>query len=271
MFSNGRGFVESISTKCHNVGLYVCQRAAHAIIAEIGPLRVSGDALQAINMFIDEFLALLIVTASSLDLVRIKTAVINLLPYSLGKNALVEAEIELKQQIDSEQHDFTIYEKMRSLGNDGSFPEAQVILLLQEACANYCTLAATQKDIDSLKSYTLSLQQTDTDVAVAPVIVIYVTAIVEHIAEYILNSVAMTADQMDAEHVRVKELQLSLIDDPQISPLFQRMSLKDKLEVGIHQTADKEVMHIYTRLYLLHLEKSIYVPKLLCYVAFTCA
>jgi hypothetical protein len=219
------------SYSCHNLGFYVCQRAAHAIIAEIGPLRVSSDALQAINVFIDEFLALLVVSASSLDLVRIKTAVIQLLPHSLGKNALVEAEIELKQQIDSKQHDFTTYEKMRSLGNDGLFPEAQVILLLQQACASYCTLAADQKDTDSLRSYN---PQADADVTIAPVIAIYVTAIVEHIAEYMLNSIAMTADQIDAEHIRVKEVLLCLIDDPQLSPLFRRMSLKDKLEVGIY-------------------------------------
>jgi hypothetical protein len=160
-----------------------------------------------------------------------------------------------------------MYEKMRSLGNDGLFPEAQVILLLQEACANYCTLAADQKDTDSLRSLN---QQIDSAIAIAPVVVIYVTAIVEHIAEYILNSVAMTADQMDAEHIRVKEVLLCLIDDPQVSPLFRRMSLKDKLEVGIHFNYEENSIHIYTRLHMLHLEKSIYISKLLYYVTFTC-
>lgn len=210
-----------------NVGQYVCQRAAHAIIAEIGPLRVSSDALGAINLFIDEFLALLIISASSLDLVRLKTAVVQLLPQSLGKNALVEAEIELKHQVESEHHDFTSYEKMRSLVNqDGIFPVDQVIPLVQSACAAYCTLASD--DNQSMRS--LCTKKTG-NIIIAPVVVIYVTTIVEHIAEYVLNSVAMTADQVDAEHIRVKEVLLALLDDPQVSMLFRRMNLKDKLEV----------------------------------------
>ncbi|KAI7875092.1 uncharacterized protein EV154DRAFT_472890 [Mucor mucedo] len=200
-------------------GHYVCQRAAHAIIAEFGPIRVSSDALSAINLFLDEFLALLIMSASTLDLVLLKTAVVQLLPHSLGKNSLVEAEIELKHQIEAEQHDFTTYEKMRHT----VYPPEQIIPLLQLACTDYCTLAAENHSSNAPHL------QNDT-ITIAPVVVIYVTAIVEHIAEYILNSVAIAADQADAEHIRVKEVLLALLDDPQVNKLFRRMSLKEKLE-----------------------------------------
>ncbi|KAL9557827.1 hypothetical protein MBANPS3_001218 [Mucor bainieri] len=206
-------------------GYYVCQRAAQAIIAEIGPLRVSSDALQAINVFLDEFLALLVITAASLDLVLLKAAVVQLLPYSLGKNALVEAEIELKNRIaeseaDEDEHqnqlDLSTYEKMRLLNAESV---NQIIPILQAACADFCTLAAE----------THHTQEKHQDM-IAPVVVIYVTAIVEHIAEYVLNSVAMTADQTDAEHIRVKEVLLCLLDDPQAGSLFRRMNLKETLE-----------------------------------------
>ncbi|KAL0144261.1 hypothetical protein V8B55DRAFT_1484983 [Mucor lusitanicus] len=208
-------------------GYYVCQRAAQAIIAEIGPLRVSSDALQAINVFLDEFLALLVITAASLDLVLLKAAVVQLLPYSLGKNALVEAEIELKNRIaeseaaaDQDEHqnqlDLSTYEKMRLLNAESV---NQIIPILQAACADFCTLAA--------ETHHTQERHQDT---IAPVVVIYVTAIVEHIAEYVLNSVAMTADQTDAEHIRVKEVLLCLLDDPQAGGLFRRMNLKETLE-----------------------------------------
>ncbi|GAN09473.1 conserved hypothetical protein [Mucor ambiguus] len=206
-------------------GYYVCQRAAQAIIAEIGPLRVSSDALQAINVFLDEFLALLVITAASLDLVLLKAAVVQLLPYSLGKNALVEAEVELKNRIaeseadeDEQQNqlDLSTYEKMRLLNAESV---NQIIPILQAACADFCTLAAE----------TYHTQEKHQDM-IAPVVVIYVTAIVEHIAEYVLNSVAMTADQTDAEHIRVKEVLLCLLDDPQAGSLFRRMNLKETLE-----------------------------------------
>ncbi|KAL7316281.1 hypothetical protein PS15m_005398 [Mucor circinelloides] len=208
-------------------GYYVCQRAAQAIIAEIGPLRVSSDALQAINVFLDEFLAILVITAASLDLVLLKAAVVQLLPYSLGKNALVEAEIELKNRIaeseadnNEDEHqnqlDLSTYEKMRLLNNESV---NQIIPVLQAACADFCTLAAE----------THHAQEKHQDM-IAPVVVVYVTAIVEHIAEYVLNSVAMTADQTDAEHIRVKEVLLCLLADPQAGSLFRRMNLKETLE-----------------------------------------
>ncbi|CEP12595.1 hypothetical protein [Parasitella parasitica] len=210
-------------------GYYVCERAAQAIIAEIRPMRVSSDALQAINTFLDEFLALLVITAASLDLVLLKAAVIQLLPYSLGKTALVEAEIELQNRIpeseDDEQNqlDLSNYEKMRLLKSDSI---DKIIPILQAACADFCTLAAENHNSNSPDNNDNSNEQ---DI-IAPVVVIYVTAIVEHIAEYVLNSVAMTADQTDAEHIRVKEVLLCLRDCPQVGSLFRGMNLKEKLE-----------------------------------------
>lgn len=190
-------------------------------------MRVSGDALGAINLFIDEFLALLLMTSRSVDLVQLKTAVVQLLPYSLGKNALVEAELELKQQVEQRQaeYDFSSYEKIRTLTGE-EFPQDQLIPLLQVACADYCTLTADDTNSDSKSTINNS-----NNVVIPPVVVIYVTAIVEHIAEYLLNAVAMTADGASAEHIRVQEVLISLLEDPQLHNLFQRMSLKSKLEV----------------------------------------
>lgn len=220
-------------------GQYVCQRAAHTIIAEIGHMRVSGDALGAINLFIDEFLALLLMTSRSVDLVHLKTAVLHLLPHSLGKNALVEAELVLKQQVEERQteYDFSSYEKMRTL-NGQQFPQDQLIPLLQVACADYCTLTADDTNSDSKSTINNS-----NNVAIPPVVVIYVTAIVEHIAEYLLNAVAMTADGASAEHIRVQEVLLSLLEDPQLNNLFQRMNLKSKLEkrVSTHPTMNTNI------------------------------
>ncbi|PKC00401.1 hypothetical protein RhiirA5_365745, partial [Rhizophagus irregularis] len=69
--------------------LYISQRAANAIIADVAPYRISSEALSAINNFLDEFLYFLIDSARSLDLIRIKDAISQVLPTSLGKNAIV--------------------------------------------------------------------------------------------------------------------------------------------------------------------------------------
>lgn len=206
----------------------------------------------------DEFLALLVITAASLDLVLLKAAVVQLLPHSLGKNALVEAEIELKNQIadseDEEQNqlDFSTYEKMRLLNNESV---NLIIPILQAACADFCTLAAENSNSQ--------VNQIDIQNTIAPVVVIYVTTIVEHIAEYILNSVAMTADQTDAEHIRVKEVLLCLLDDPQAGNLFRRMNLKEKLEVCVVYCIGESLV-----IHALFLETSFCLSKLF---TFTCA
>jgi hypothetical protein len=53
----------------------------------------------------------------------------------------------------------------------------------------------------------------------------------EHIAEYLLTAVAMTAEHEDTDYVRVKEVFLALIDDIQLGDVFNRMDLHDKMEV----------------------------------------
>lgn len=194
---------------------------------------------------------MLIRSSRSIDLVQLKSSVIQLLPHSLGKNALVEAEIELKQQVETEQHDFTSYEKMRIL-NRNNFPVEEIIPILQIACADYCTL--TSDDNNNINRTTTN----NNNINIPPVVVIYVTAIVEHLAEYLLNTVAMTADQADAEHIRVKEVLVTLLDDPQVNVLFQSMNLKEKLEV-INNNNKKKVKGCggrggfnYILLYLCH-------------------
>lgn len=102
------------------------------------------------------------------------------------------------------------------------FSMEELVPCLQVACTQHCTLAA---------DHHVPLVVNYGSIKIAPVVVIYLTAIVEHIAEYVLNSVAITADQADAEHIRVKEVLLALLDDPQVSKVFRRMNLKDRLEV----------------------------------------
>lgn len=52
--------------------------------------------MRSINTFLDEFLWNILSTARSLVTDRIKAAVLKILPTSLGKAALLEAEVELK-------------------------------------------------------------------------------------------------------------------------------------------------------------------------------
>ncbi|ORZ02815.1 hypothetical protein BCR43DRAFT_482217 [Syncephalastrum racemosum] len=202
---------------------YICSSAANAIISEIGPYRVSSDALQTINQFLDEFLVFLLSSSLSLDLSRIKAVVFTLLPSTLGKNAIVEAELEVKTFTETEAIDYESYERMRTLGNGGPFPVHDALPLLREKCLEFCTLADKDDNVSLMHQASPAIQ-------ISPIVAIYVTTIIEHIAEYVLTAIAMTAEHEDTEFIRMKEVFLALMDDVQVGGVFYRMELREKLE-----------------------------------------
>lgn len=75
---------------------YLSSRSSDVILSDIRPIQLKAEALRSINTFLDEFLWNILSTARSLVTDRIKAAVLKILPTSLGKAALLEAEVELK-------------------------------------------------------------------------------------------------------------------------------------------------------------------------------
>ena len=75
---------------------YLSSRSSDVILSDIRPIQLKAEALRSINTFLDEFLWNILSTARSLVTDRIKTGVLKILPTSLGKAALLEAEVELK-------------------------------------------------------------------------------------------------------------------------------------------------------------------------------
>jgi hypothetical protein len=75
---------------------YLSSRSSDVILSEIRPIQLKIEALRSINTFLDEFLWNILSTARSLVTDRIKAGVLKILPTSLGKAALLEAEVELK-------------------------------------------------------------------------------------------------------------------------------------------------------------------------------
>lgn len=194
---------------------------------------MSTDALQAINQFLDEFIVLLLTCSLSLDLSEIKSVVFSLLPSTLGKNAIVEAELEVKTFTETESIDYELYERMRNLGsNQNKFPLDEAVSLLREKCFEYCTLADKDDQLYLQKSIRNKRNEADMKVIIPPIVAIYVTTVMEHIAEYLLTAVAMTAEHEETDYVRVKEVFLALIDDIQLGDVFNRMDLRDKMEVS---------------------------------------
>ena len=75
---------------------YLSSRSADVILSEIRPTRLKSDALIFINAFLDELLWLILNSARSLAPQRLKAGLLRVLPTPLGKEALLEAELELR-------------------------------------------------------------------------------------------------------------------------------------------------------------------------------
>jgi hypothetical protein len=164
-----------------------------------------------------------------LDLSEIKATIFNLLPSTLGKNAIVEAELEVKTFTETESVDYEVYEHMRKMAKD-TFPVDEAISLLREKCFEYCTLADKEDQLYLQKS--IQKRNNNKTIIISPIIAIYVTTIMEHIAEYLLTAVAMSAEHEETDYVRVKEVYLALIDDVQLGNVFSKMNLKERTEVS---------------------------------------
>ena len=88
---------EEVSANLASLGpQYLSSRSSDVILSDIRPIQLKTEALCSINTFLDEFLWNILSTARSLVTDRIKAGVLKILPTSLGKAALLEAEVELK-------------------------------------------------------------------------------------------------------------------------------------------------------------------------------
>lgn len=167
--------------------------------------------------------------AQSLDLAQFKSAVAHTLSYtSLGKNAIVEAELELKSYLATAETDaeLDLYERMRPIKFGPALPLHMVVQQFRHRSDEYGALISPQSKITPTVP--------DKSTILSSIVAMYITAIIEHIAEYILLGVARTCEAEDMEHVRIKEVYATLLEDTQVGSAFSRMELKTRLEKRIY-------------------------------------
>lgn len=78
-------------------------KAADVILSDVRPTSIVPDALRAINILLDELLWLILAHARSLDTSRLKSGVLKSISTQLGKDAVLEAEIEIRAYRDKTQ------------------------------------------------------------------------------------------------------------------------------------------------------------------------
>lgn len=75
---------------------YVSIRSAEVILSDIRPIKLKIEALNSVNVLLDEFLYSILEAARSLTTEKLREGLLKVLPTALGKEALLEAEVELR-------------------------------------------------------------------------------------------------------------------------------------------------------------------------------
>lgn len=76
--------------------MYISAHSAEAILSDFRPLKLQPDALTFLNLLLDDILTNIITTSRSILTDRLKTGLLKTIPTTIGKDALLEAEMELR-------------------------------------------------------------------------------------------------------------------------------------------------------------------------------
>ncbi|KAF8345563.1 hypothetical protein F5887DRAFT_884708 [Amanita rubescens] len=204
---------------------YVAAQSAEVILSDVRPIRLKVEALKAINVLLDEFLFNILKSANSLSTDRLRASLLGLLPTSLGKEALLEAEVELR----------AYYERMgtgavSALGDDTkTFNFQFAFKLLRLKCAAYSTLNDSDEDPNTEACIMEKMRDAGvvpfTAVRIAPA-ALYLTAIVEHILSNVAKVTARDSSRTDAT---IQDLYTALCEDESIYGMFKSMKVYEQV------------------------------------------
>jgi hypothetical protein len=93
---NTRAFFSSSHPDLFADPMYISAHSAEAILSDFRPLKLQADALTFLNLLLDDILANIITSSRSILTDRLKTGLLKTVPTAIGKDALLEAEMELR-------------------------------------------------------------------------------------------------------------------------------------------------------------------------------
>nr|GAT54667.1 predicted protein [Mycena chlorophos] len=210
---------------------YISSHSADVILSDIRPIKLKLEGLRSINVLLDEFLFNILNTARSLSTDKLRASLLSILPTSLGKEALLEAEVELRAYWDRTP---------RAAAGEREDDEATFNLqwafeLLRLKCEAYCTLNESDEDSAAVAKLTERMAQLGGTTPPAPTLVapasLYLTAILESMCEHILSNVGRVAARDSSRTgATVQDVFVALCEDHSIYPLFKSMRVYQQIE-----------------------------------------
>ncbi|CAL1700124.1 unnamed protein product [Somion occarium] len=211
---------------------YISSRSADVILSDVRPIKLKLDALRSINVLLDEFLYNLLKAAGSLTTDKLKTSLIKILPTTLGKEAILEAEIELKAYWERT----TASPSAQNAGDTGRDFDLQLSFeLLRLKCEAYTTMNDGDEDVEAEKRLigrmaSVGVSAPPQTHLLAPA-ALYLTAILEHVCEHILSSVSRVASRDSSRTVAtVQDLFVALCEDDSMYSMFKAMKVYEQIE-----------------------------------------
>ncbi|KDQ21114.1 hypothetical protein BOTBODRAFT_169766 [Botryobasidium botryosum FD-172 SS1] len=210
---------------------YLSSRAADIVLSDVRAIRIKPDALRAMNIFLDELLWLILSSARSLLTEHLKSGLLKVLPTALGKNTLLEAEMELRNYWER-THGSPLERKDDITEND--FLLQPVFELLRQKCEAYSTLGDVQEDPEleaRLQERIFQHGPTALNITLVSPAALYMTAVLEHIAEHVLNNVARVVSRDSSRtSAHVQDLYIALCEDSSVYPMFRTMKVQEHIE-----------------------------------------
>ncbi|KAG1768667.1 hypothetical protein EDD22DRAFT_771996 [Suillus occidentalis] len=212
------------------VPTFISSRSADVILSDIRPTKLTPDALNSINALLDELLYSILNAARSFNPSRLRTAMHKVLPTTLGKEAILEAEMELR----------AYYQRTVTAAGSGSSSEDGIFNLqwaselLRLKCEAYSTLSDTDENSDAenrLKERMLADGVSPPKQEVLSPASLYLTAIIESICEHILSNVGRVASRDSSRATaNSQDLFIALCEDSTIYGFFKNLKVYGQIE-----------------------------------------
>lgn len=208
---------------------YISSRSANSLISFSRPTRIQAITLDNLNKILDELLLLILTSAKSLATDRIKSdGILKVLGGQSGsgsgagallaKNAVLEAELELRSYLEGQRKEggkmpLGLSATSRWDGTEG-FPVQSAYKTLRIRCQYYSTLGELEDPSPNTQQEQNIMSTDGRPIAtVTPGVAIYVTALLEFVAEYILQNVARVIERDNSDEASLGDLIKAMEED----------------------------------------------------------
>ncbi|KAJ7682228.1 hypothetical protein DFH06DRAFT_1278022 [Mycena polygramma] len=219
----------SATTEATSGPSYISSHSADVILSDIRPIKLKLEGLRSINVLLDEFLFNILNTARSLSTDKLRASLLTILPIALGKEALLEAEVELRAYWDRTPRPAVLEDDTQTFNLQWAFE------LLRLKCEAYSTLNESDEDATAVARLQDKMAQLGGTTPPIPALVapasLYLTAILESMCEHVLSNVGRVAARDSSRTgATVQDVFVALCEDHSIYALFKSMRVYQQIE-----------------------------------------